>query len=161
MEVYERINNLIKQKHFTKREFAKRLRDLEPKLHSTGEIPTEKTIYKYLNGSISIKIELIPYIAEVLQINEQELFTNDKKSRKKFFQNILKTATKEEIEIIKEKFNLKSCVDISVKEPKGKYNKKDITLEQQLICLLPFAPKPLLKNLIQKLKEIKEFNDSL
>ncbi len=43
MEVYERINSLLKQKHLTKREFAKRLRDLEPKLHSTGETPTEKT----------------------------------------------------------------------------------------------------------------------
>ncbi len=85
MEIFERINKLIKENNLTKREFAKRLRDLEPRLNSTGEIPSEKTIYKYLNGTISIKIELIPYIAEVLQITEQELFTNDEKSRKKFF----------------------------------------------------------------------------
>ncbi|QDF28701.1 helix-turn-helix domain-containing protein [Halarcobacter anaerophilus] len=161
MEVYERINSLLKQKHLTKREFAKRLRDLEPKLHSTGETPTEKTIYKYLDGTIAVKIELIPYIAEVLQVTEQELFTCDKKSRKKFFQNILKTATEEEIDIISKRFSLKSYEKTVVNEPKKTYNKKESSLEEELISLLPFAPKPLLQNLVIKLKELKEFNETL
>lgn len=160
MEIFERINNLIKENNLTKREFAKRLRDLEPRLNSTGEIPSEKTIYKYLNGSISIKIELIPYIAEVLQITEQELFTNSEKSRKKFFQNILKTSTPEEIEIIKNKFNLKYSESTVVKEPTSSYNKKE-SLEEELISLLQYAPKPLLQNFINKLKEIKEFNETI
>ncbi len=160
MEVYERINILLKDKNLTKREFAKRLRDLEPKLNSTGETPTEKTIYKYLNGNISIKIELIPYIAEALQISEQELFTRDNKSRKRFFQNLMKTATQEEIEILENKFNLKYNETSLVKEPNNGY-KKDSSLENELIELLPFAPKPLLKNFVTKLKEIKEFNETI
>jgi transcriptional regulator with XRE-family HTH domain len=85
MEVYERINQLIKNQNLTKREFANKLISLEPKLNSTGETPTEKTIYKYLNGTVSIRIELIPYIAEALRVTEQDLFTHNTKSRKKFF----------------------------------------------------------------------------
>ncbi|WP_072682513.1 helix-turn-helix transcriptional regulator [Arcobacter sp. LA11] len=160
MEVYERINILLKDKNLTKREFAKRLRDLEPKLNSTGETPSEKTIYKYLNGSISIKIELIPYIAEALQIAEQELFTRDNKSRKRFFQNLIKTATLEEIEILKNKFNLKYNESSLVKEPNSTYT-KDSSLESQLIELLPYSPKPLLQNFVTKLKEIKDFNETI
>lgn len=160
MDMYERINNFLKEKNLTKREFSKKLRDLEPKLNSTGEIPTEKTIYKYLDGTIAIKIELIPYIAEVLQITEQELFTSDEKSRKKFFYNILKTANESEIEIIKNKFNLKEPSPLVVQEPNSSYKKTD-SLTDELIPLLPYAPTPLLKNLIAKLKEIKEFNETL
>ncbi len=160
MDMYEKINHFINKKNLTKREFSKKLRDLEPKLKSTGEIPTEKTIYKYLDGSISLKIELIPYIAEVLQITEQELFTNDKQSRKKFFYNILKTANDEEIEIIKNKFNLSTGNSSLVKEPNSPYNKTN-TLHDELIALLPYAPNPLIKNIIEKLKEIKELNDNI
>jgi len=159
MEVYERINSILQTKNITKREFAKRLQNLEPKLKSTGETPNEKTIYKYLNGTIAIKIELIPYIAEVLHIPEQELFTNDTKSRKQFFQNLIKTATPEEVAILKQKFNLKYNETSYVKEPKSEYN--NLTLEEELTALLPYAPKPLLLNFINKLKEIKEFNEDL
>lgn len=155
MEVCERINQLLEKKKISKREFAKKLRDLEPKLNSTGEIPSEKTIYKYLNGTISIKIELIPFIAEVLQVTEQDLFTNDDKSRRKFFFNLLKTASDEELNIIKTKLNYHSV-----------YNEKDIVRNKdkeisELISLLEYAPKPLIKNLIFKLKEIKEFSDAI
>ncbi|MCD4758745.1 MAG: XRE family transcriptional regulator [Arcobacteraceae bacterium] len=160
MEVYERINNILKEKNLTKREFAKKLQDLEPKLHSTGETPNEKTIYKYLDGTISLKIELIPYIADTLQICEQELFTNDQKSRKKFFQNILKTATHEEIEIIKNKFELQNKYKDLIKEPSTNYG-KELTLENELISLMPYAPIPLLENFIAKLKDLKEFNDNI
>ncbi len=160
MDIYKRINSLLQEKNLTKREFAKRLRDLEPKLNSTGETPTEKTIYKYLDGSNAIKIELIPYIAEVLQITEQELFTNDKKSRKKFFQNILKYATKEEIEMIKNRFEVKEYENLLINKPKNQYiNSK--TLEEEIISLLSYAPRPLLENLKLKLKELKEFNNSI
>jgi transcriptional regulator with XRE-family HTH domain len=160
MEVFENITNILKEKQMTKREFAKRLRDLEPKLHSTGETPSEKTIYKYLDGTISIKIELVPYIAEALQITEQELFTNDKKSRKRFFQNITKTANNEEIKILKNKFNLKYSDAATVKEPSNSYN-DTTSVENELTQLLHYAPKPLLQNFVLKLKEIKEFNESI
>jgi transcriptional regulator with XRE-family HTH domain len=160
MEVFDRINSVLIEKGLSKRDFAKKLRDLEPKLNRTGEMPSEKTIYKYLDGSISIKIELIPYIAEVLQIREQELFTHDEKSRKRYFQNLIKTANEEEIDIIKTKYNLKLEETSKVSEPKPNYNKTN-SLEEELVSLLPFAPKPLLQNFVNKLKELKEFNNTI
>lgn len=77
MEVYEKINYLIEEKKMTKQDFIKKLILLEPKLKRTGEVPSPSTINGYLYGQREIKIELIPYIAEVLGANEQELFTFD------------------------------------------------------------------------------------
>jgi transcriptional regulator with XRE-family HTH domain len=61
----------------SKREFADRLAALAPKLQLTGETPSYQTVLGYLYGKRKIKIELIPYIAEVLGVDEQELFTFD------------------------------------------------------------------------------------
>jgi len=77
MEVIDKINYLLKEKSLQKKEFTKMLQSLEPKLKSTGEIPSEQTIYGYLNGKRELKIELIPYIAEVLEVEEQEFFRFD------------------------------------------------------------------------------------
>ena len=77
MDVVEKINFLLQEKSISKRDFATKLRLLQPKLKSTGDMPSEQTIYRYLNGEGEIKVELIPYIAEVLGISEQELFSFD------------------------------------------------------------------------------------
>lgn len=77
MDVVEKINYLIQEKNILKKDFAKILQSLEPKLKSTGNVPNIQTIYGYLNGKRELKIELIPYIAEVLNVKEQELFTFD------------------------------------------------------------------------------------
>lgn len=77
MEVWEKINYLIDEKQLTKKSFIKKLLSLEPKLKSTGEVPSSSTINGYLYGQREIKIELIPYIAEVLDVTEQELFSFD------------------------------------------------------------------------------------
>ena len=77
VEVYEKINYLIKEKNMTKKEFADKLLSLEPKLRLSGETPSVQTIYRYLNGTRELKVELIPYIAEVLGVSEQELFSFD------------------------------------------------------------------------------------
>ena len=77
MEVIDKINYLLKEKSLQKKDFTKMLQALAPKLKSTGEIPSEQTIYGYLNGKRELKIELIPYIAEVLEVDEQELFRFD------------------------------------------------------------------------------------
>ena len=77
MEVYEKINYLIEERNMSKRYFVNKLLDLQPKLKSTGDIPSEQTIYRYLNAQRELKIELIPYIAEVLEVDEQELFRFD------------------------------------------------------------------------------------
>ncbi len=77
MQVVEKINFLLQEKNMSKKEFAEKLKQLSPKLYATGDIPSEQTIYRYLNGSRELKIELIPYIAEILGVSEQELFTFD------------------------------------------------------------------------------------
>lgn len=77
MEIIDKINYLIKEKNLQKKDFVKMLQALEPKLKSTGEVPSEQTIYGYLNGKRELKVELIPYIAEVLEVDEQELFRFD------------------------------------------------------------------------------------
>ncbi len=77
MEVWEKINYLLAEKGISKKDFVYKLIDLEPKLKQTGEIPSIQTFYRYLNNQREIKVELIPYIAEALNVTEQELFTND------------------------------------------------------------------------------------
>ena len=89
MEVYEKINDIIKKKYMTKREFANILRSLEPRLRSTDQAPpVETTIYKYLNGQVSIPIEIITFIAEALDVTEQELFDDSLKVKIKFLKSI-------------------------------------------------------------------------
>lgn len=77
MQVKDKINYLLNEQNISKRSFAEALLNLNPTLNSTGKPPSESTIYGYLNGRREIKIELIPYIAEVLNIKEQELFEFD------------------------------------------------------------------------------------
>ena len=77
MEVYEKINYIMQEKKIAKKDFVSRIIALAPKLKTTGETPTEQTIYRYLNGQRELKIELISYIAEVLEVDEQELFRFD------------------------------------------------------------------------------------
>ena len=77
MDIIEKINYLIKEKNMSKKAFAQALQYLEPKLKSTGNTPNIQTIYGYLNGKRELKVELIPYIAEVLGVREQELFGFD------------------------------------------------------------------------------------
>ena len=77
MEVWEKINYLLDEKKITKQEFANRLVSLSPRLKRTGETPSVQTILGYLYGKRELKIEFIPYIAEVLEVTEQELFSFD------------------------------------------------------------------------------------
>ena len=74
MEVWEKINYLLEEKKISKQEFANRLISLEPKLKRTLETPSSQTILGYLYGKRELKVELIPYSAEVLGVSEQELF---------------------------------------------------------------------------------------
>ena len=77
MEVWEKINYLLAEKNISKKEFTNKLLALNPKLKRTNEVPSSQTILGYLYGKREIKIELIPYIAEVLEVNECELFRFD------------------------------------------------------------------------------------
>ena len=77
VEVWEKINYLLEEKEIPKQEFVADLISLAPTLKATGNIPSIQTIYRYLNGKRELKIELIPFIAEVLSVTEQELFSSD------------------------------------------------------------------------------------
>ena len=146
METFERINQLLKINKLSKKEFSKKLLALEPKLKNTGEIPSENTIYAYLNGRIGIKIELIPYIAEVLKVPEQLLFDDSAITRKMYLKHILATATNEEQEYIK------SHVQNS---PDKKFEKNKDNLN--LVCeLLKYAPEIFLDELKMTLKNYKD-----
>ena len=74
MEVWEKINYLLEEKNMSKQDFANKLIALEPRLKRTSETPSTQTILGYLYGKRELKVELIPYIAEVLGVSEQELF---------------------------------------------------------------------------------------
>ncbi len=144
MEVFEVINKYIREKKISKKEFVKRLRELEPKLKSTGEVPSEKSIYAYLNGRIGIKIELIPYIAHVLDIPEQLLFDDTPTGRKKFLKYILKTLTEEE----------KSMLISQLCKDKSELDKK-ITKFEKIEELLVYAPDIFIEKLEKTLKDYK------
>lgn len=88
MKVAQRINELLKAKKISKRELAKRLIDLDMRTTKTGETPTESSIYAYLNGNIEIKADMIPFIAEALNVCEQELFTQNTKDTFKILAKI-------------------------------------------------------------------------
>src|SRR5574344_515271 len=77
MEVFEKINYLIEESNMTKKEFVDRVLELEPKLKASGEAPSIQTIYRYLNGSRDLKVEILPYFAEVLGVKEQDFFEFD------------------------------------------------------------------------------------
>ena len=54
MQVIEKINFLLEEKNISKKEFVAKLQSLSPKLYATGEVPSEQTIYRYLNGENNI-----------------------------------------------------------------------------------------------------------
>lgn len=162
MEIYERITQLIDQQGITKREFAQRLISLEPQLKTTGETPTEKTIYKYLNGSISIRVELIPYIAQSLHVMEQELFLTSSKERLAFFRKMVQLANDEELEVIKKRLLSKYEASEILKNYEvddSNWMKNDI--KNDIIHLLDYAPDPLLESLLAKLKDLKSYTIDL
>lgn len=146
MEVYEKINLYLKDKKISKKEFSKKLILLNVKLKNTGEVPSENTIYAYLNGRIGIKIELIPYIAEVLEIPEQLLFDDSSRTRKIYLKHVLQNASSEEREFMKSKVCQEQTSKINI--PKDRFHK--------IQDLLVYAPEIFLDNLESTLKNYKD-----
>ncbi|EFC33196.1 hypothetical protein C414_000080172 [Campylobacter jejuni subsp. jejuni 414] len=91
MKVVERINEILKAKNISKRELARRLIDLDMRTSKTGETPTESSIYAYLNGNIELKADMLPFIAEALDIDEQDFFNkhNIKTAHKEQYKKII------------------------------------------------------------------------
>ena len=131
MQIYERINAILRSKKLKKKDFVQKFIDLEPRLKSTGEVPSLPSIYNYLNGNREIKAELIPYIAKALGVSEQELFIDD--------------------------LNISSFLKDMVN--KCNYNDKEYENLQnisRIIDLCQYASEPLLLRLIEILEKNKE-----
>lgn len=157
MEVYEKVNCIINDKRLSKRAFSNLVRGLEPKLRITGEIPSENTIYSYLTGRITIPIELIPYIAEALDITEQELFDNSSKAKKRYFQYLLNSSSKEELEYFLYCINSQIKTTMDVNGNTTVDNKIDEKIEK-FIKLLSCAPADFLDKATERLKEYEKLD---
>lgn len=59
------------RKNLTKKEFVHRLIDLGMRANRTGGTPTLSSIYAYLNDNIKLKADMLPFIAEALDVCEQ------------------------------------------------------------------------------------------
>jgi len=159
MEVYEKINTIIKKQKLTKRAFSNVLRNLEPKLRIIGEIPSENTIYSYLTGRITIPIELIPFIAEALDVTEQELFDTTSKTRKRCFKYFLQNAPKDELEYFSNFINSQIHNNINVNYGKvimhSKFTDEKI---EEFSKLLKYAPIDFIDKVLSKLKEYEKID---
>jgi len=155
-KIYENITSIIKLKGITRKEFADKLINLQPKVNRTAETPTLSTIYGYLNGRISIPIDLIPFIAEALNVTEQELFDTTEKTRKRCFKYFLENASESELEFFNNLINSQMQNNINFNYTKVIMGSK--TLNEKLesfIALLEYAPANFLDMVISKLKEYK------
>jgi len=153
MEIYKNINLYLKDKKISKKEFAHQLLKLEPKLVNTGEIPSINTIYAYLSGRIGIKIELIPYIAEVLDIPEQFLFDDSSRARMGVLKHIFKDLKNEEKEFLLRKLGMSKETEETPLIP------RDIV--HSINDLLIYAPEIFLRNIEKALKDYKALTDKL
>jgi transcriptional regulator with XRE-family HTH domain len=172
VELYERINEVLKEKKVSKKKFIDTFIALEPKLKSTGEIPLHTSVYAYLNGARELKVELIPYIAEALGITEQELFNDSEYTRLSYLKHIIKNPTQKELNLLKNcltkdnqnvEFNTNGVAINTVGVNHGDIHigQNDYALEddkdiKELLGLLPYASKPLILNFVKKLKGMKE-----
>lgn len=160
MELYERINLILKEKELTKKEFAKKLVSLEPKSSRTGEIISEKIVYFYLSGKTVINPNLIPYIAEVLEITEQELFDSTSKTRKRCFKYFLQNAPKDELEYFSGFINSKIQNNVNLNF--GQIIMSSQTTNEKLEKfseLLKYAPNDFIDKVISKLEEYEKLGN--
>lgn len=146
MEVYEKINEILREKKLSKKSFSQKVIELEPKLRNTGEVPTINALYSYLSGDVSLRVELIPYIAEVLNIPEQILFDDSDEARIKTLKYILEDINSQEYKFLNDKLTM-----------------KEVKIENDLIHsvtqLLSYAPEPFLKNVLNALENFKMLSD--
>ena len=124
--ILDNILKKIEEKNISKKEFALKLINLNPKVGMKSEPPSERTIYLYLQGKRELKADIIPYIAEVLNINEQELFKTNYQQA-----NIVSDITPTYF---------------------TEYNKK----EKELIELFPYISDAMFETFIKKAKESKK-----
>lgn len=151
LNIIEKINEIINEKGLTRKYFVNQLISLNPILKTTNEVPSSSTVYGYLNGNREIKIELLPYIAKVLNINLSELFEEEKMQRIKVLQNILKSPTKEEQKIIEQYFKLENKINTQKFRNDVNYDIYNYIME-----ILPYASERFLYTLVDVLESFKD-----
>jgi transcriptional regulator with XRE-family HTH domain len=163
MEFYERVNAILKDKKLTKRAFAKILIDLHPVLKTTGEPPVEGTVYGYLNGSVSIPIELISYIAEALDIVEQDLFDDSLKSQERCLKSFINKANNKQLEYFNTIINSKiSNSNINISYGNIIISEKDKTKNiEKLLELIEYVPQNVIDKLIIKFEEYRKLSEDI
>ncbi len=162
LPIQENINKLIKQKGMTRKEFAQKLLDLKPTVSRIKEVPSLSAIYSYLNGRINIPVELITYVADVLDVTEQELFDTTSKTRKRCFKHFLQNASKEELEYFSHFINsqIKNNVGVSYDKAIMDIQTTDKKIAK-FVELLPFAPIDFMDKVLEKLKEYERLGGDL
>lgn len=158
MEVYEVINTLLKNRGMTKREFARQLIAHAPKLKNTGETPSEQVIYHYLSGRLSLKVELIPYIADILGVSEQELFDWSEKRRIAILQSILKDPSAKELSTIKYMLSVNNVIN----ETNNPDDENSNTINEdadEILKLIKYAPPQFISLVKGKLYQYKKIYD--
>lgn len=151
MNITEKINNIIDEKGLTRKYFVNQLILLNPILKSTGETPSSSTIYGYLNGNREVKIELLPYIAKVLNVSIADIFDETEKNRIKILQNILKSPTLEEKKLLENYFKFEEKINHYKLQNEANYN-----LYKYIFDILPFASEKFLYTLIDVLESFKD-----
>jgi transcriptional regulator with XRE-family HTH domain len=151
LNITEKINNIIDEKGLTRKYFVNQLILLNPILKSTGETPSSSTIYGYLNGNREVKIELLPYIAKVLDVSIADLFDETEKNRIKILQNILKFPTLEEKKLLENYFKFEEKINNYKLQNEANYN-----LYKYIFDILPFASEKFLYTLIDVLESFKD-----
>jgi transcriptional regulator with XRE-family HTH domain len=151
LNITEKINNIIDEKGLTRKYFVNQLILLNPILKSTGETPSSSTIYGYLNGNREVKIELLPYIAKVLNVSIADLFDETEKNRIKILQNILKSPTLEEKKLLENYFKFEEKINNYKLQNEANYN-----LYKYIFDILPFASEKFLYTLIDVLESFKD-----
>lgn len=158
-KINENIVLIIKNKGITRKEFANRLINLKPNVNRISETPTLSTIYGYLNGRINIPVDLVPYIAEALDVTEQELFDSSVKTKKRCFKYFIKNASNDELEYFR------SFIESQIKNSMGINYLNTImntfTTDEKVlkfIQLLPYAPSNFIDKVLKKLKEYEKLD---
>lgn len=161
MEIYENITAILEKRQMTKKDFAQKLVALEPKSSRTGEPISEKVVYRYLSGEVIINPHFIPYIAEVLNITEQELFDTSANTRKKCFKYFLQNAKKDELEYFHNFINSQIHNNININYGKVIMNTKIIDEKlEKFTKLLQYGPVDFMDKVLAKLEEYKKLQNS-
>lgn len=161
MSISEKLTNIIKSKGLTRREFAQKLIDLSPKVNRVGETPTLPTIYGYLNGRINIPVDLISFIAEALDISEQELFDTSLITKRKFFHYITENSSAIELNYYQKVLSSKLLLDVKNLDEYtlNSLENQDRAKVEEIVKNIKFAPSPFIDKILQSLNKYKKLTD--